>query len=273
MEDTKECYHDYRIAIPAYYQDVFSHFYFASNKSKEFITKTFLPSYQTILIFSFGAVPFLQSQDRTKLPVERSMVLGPVKRAFNYTLPPGAEILVVNFIDDAFYRFFGNASISEHVPMDPNQLLPEDCFERLSDQLRRLSDTTKRVNAILDFCNPYLLQRDKIAAELCGFKRKSFDPIKAVASANNQSERNIQLHQKKFFGYSAKEFSRYQRFLKAIRLLDELATIGRKVNWFEVIAECGYYDQSQLVNDFKHYINISPTKYLKFQKDICNPVS
>jgi AraC-like DNA-binding protein len=43
------------------------------------------------------------------------------------------------------------------------------------------------------------------------------------------------------------------------------------MDWFEVINECGYYDQSQLIHDFKHYINLSPAKYLKFQQDICNP--
>ncbi|MFZ0596955.1 MAG: AraC family transcriptional regulator [Flavobacterium sp.] len=32
--------------------------------------------------------------------------------------------------------------------------------------------------------------------------------------------------------------------------------------------QCGYYDQSQLIHDFKYYMNISPTKFLKFQNDI-----
>lgn len=48
-----------------------------------------------------------------------------------------------------------------------------------------------------------------------------------------------------------------------------MASTSKKIDWFEIINKCGYYDQSQLIHDFKHYLNISPTKYVKFQQDIC----
>ena len=73
--------------------------------------------------------------------------------------------------------------------------------------------------------------------------------------------------------YSAKEYNRYERFIKAIALIQNIAYTNSKIDWFEIVAECAYYDQSQLINDFKHYINLSPTKYLKFHQDICNSKS
>ena len=101
----------------------------------------------------------------------------------------------------------------------------------------------------------------------------ALNPIKSIASQNNQTERNTQLIHQKHFGYSAKEYNRYIRFINAIALLDKIAFSNSKIDWFDVIVECGYYDQSQLIKDFKHFINLSPTKYLKFQQDICNPKS
>lgn len=63
---------------------------------------------------------------------------------------------------------------------------------------------------------------------------------------------------------------RYERFLKAIKIIEETNFDSSKVDWFEIIEQCGYYDQSQLIRDFNHYLNLSPLKYLKFQDIICN---
>ena len=266
-------YNNYRIPIPVAFEEVFTHFYFAENKTNTTITKTLLPSYQTILIFNFGAKPYLHSKQNTRIEVDKFLMIGPIKQAFDYSLPPNTEILTVNFKDDAFYRFFGNAVIAEHLPMNPEDLVNENCFSLLWYELSKMSDTNDRVRHILKFSEPYLVSRNKIAQQLANFKQQSLNPIKFVASQNSQTERNTQLNQKKHFGYSVKEHNRYERFLKAIEHIQNLASSTSKIDWFEIVSACGYYDQSQLIKDFKYFINLSPTKYLKFQQDICNPIT
>jgi len=269
MSEQHSGYHDYRMAVPTAFEQVFSHFYFAENRSARSITKTLLPSYQTILIFNFGTKISLQSAQNMQISMDKCIVLGPIKRAFDYSMPTGAEMLVVNFKDDAFYRFFGNAAIAEHLPIDPDGLLQQDCFIGLWKTLDTLTDNTERITNILRFCEPYLQHRNKIAEQLASFDSQLQSPIKAVSTMNNQTERNTQLNYKKHFGYTAKEFNRYSRFLKAVRMIPELLKRNSKPDWFELINACGYYDQSQLIRDFKHYTNLSPTRYLKFQRDIC----
>ena len=266
-------YTQYRLAVDKQYEAIFSHFYFAENRSEATIVKTLVPSYQVILIFNFGAKAFLCSPQGAKVEVDRCLVIGPVKKAFDYALPATPQILVANFKDDAFYRFFGTAAIAEHLPINPDELLNENCFTLLWNELNAIPDINDRVKHILKFCDPYLQRRDSIAEQLANFKEQTQNPIKSIASQNSLSERNIQLHHKKHFGYSAKEINRYQRFLKAVKLLQDEAVKGSKVDWFEVIETCGYYDQSQLIHDFKHFINLNPARYLKFQQDICNPRS
>jgi AraC-like DNA-binding protein len=271
MTGNEEQYSNFKIAVPIDYEDVFSHFYFAENTTAETITKTLLPSYQTILIFNFGTTTILYSNQKTEIEINKCLILGPIKQAFDYSLPPKSKILVANFKDDAFYRFFGNASVAEHLPINPDDLLDENCFTALWKELSKINDINHQVNYILDFCKPYLKQRNTIAEQLTNFNDGNLNAIKSIASQQNQTERNIQLNHKKHLGYSAKEINRYQRFLKAIELLQSIASTSAKIDWFEVINECGYYDQSQLIHDFKNYIKISPTKYLKFQQEICNP--
>ncbi len=273
MKEEDQYYTHYRIKIPPKYEEVFSHFYYAHNHSSETITKTLLPSYQTILIFCFNASSFLHSTAGIDIKVDNCLMIGPVKRAFNYSLLPDASILTVNFIDDAFYRFFGSSVMADHLPFDPDELLNEDCFNTLWGELNQISSVSEKVEHLLQFCDRYRLQRNKIAEQLSKFNDSYLNPIKSVALQNTQTERNIQINHKKHFGYSCKELSRYQRFLMAINILQENISSRTKTDWFQVIEQCGYYDQSQLIHDFRHYTHLSPTKYLKFQKEICNPIS
>jgi AraC-like DNA-binding protein len=269
--DHNEPYQNYRIAVPPAFEEVFSHFYYAENTSGEAVTKTLVPSYQTIMIFSFGVPVSFITQQNEEVAIDKCLVIGPIKRAFDYTLPPNAKMLVANFKGDAFFRFFGMAAITENFPVHPDELLNENCFTVLWTALSKINNTNDQVNILLDFCQPYLQQRNSIVGQITCFDDDNQSPIKAISAENNLSERAVQLNHKKYLGYSAKEISRYQRFLKAIQLIQTIATGTSKIDWFEIISECGYYDQSQLIHDFKHYLNLSPTKYLKFQQDICNP--
>ncbi|MEO8517205.1 MAG: AraC family transcriptional regulator [Flavobacterium sp.] len=258
-------YLNYRIPVPSEFNEVFTHFYFAENTTKNTLVKTLLPTFQTILAFSFGPEIILSSKQNTEIVVDKCLVLGPIKQAFNYTLQPGAQILVANFKDDAFYRFFGSVSL-EHIPFNPDELLTENCFTFLWHQTKSLATVEEKVTLILDFCKPYLKSRSEISTLLTNFNDEKQNPIKAISDISQLSERAIQYQHKKLFGFTSKEKIRYQRFLKTILYLQ---SNSGKINWFNVISECGYYDQSQLIHDFKHYINLSPNQYLKFQQDIC----
>ncbi len=271
MTANEKEYNSFRIPIPTMFEDVFSYFYVAKNNTGQSVTKILLPSYQTILIFCFGTNASLVTKQATKIEIGKCLVLGPIKQAFAYTLPDGAEILVANFKGDAFYRFFGNAVLSDHRPVHPDELLEENCFTDLWYELNKINKLSERVDYILEFCKPYLRERNTTSQKLTHFKDETFSPIKTIAKETVQSERTIQLKHKKYLGYSAKELNRYHKFLKAVELIQRIAENDTKMDWFEVINQCGYYDQSHLIHDFKHFINLSPKQFLKFQQEICFP--
>ncbi|WP_206683872.1 AraC family transcriptional regulator [Rufibacter sediminis] len=255
------------MAVPAEFEEVFTHFYISGNNTGETIHKTFLPSFQTMMVFSFGSEVSFRSDMGNRIQVGKCIILGPVKQSFGYEMPSGAEILVANFRDDAFYRFFGQLPSAGQTPIEPDGLHRGNCFTELWYLLKGI-DPDGRVPLILDFCRPYLKDRESAFGEIMPYRDASaaFNPIKVIAKATKQSERTIQLNHRKYLGYTAKEISRYRRFLKAVDLLqNDLA----RANWFEIIDACGYYDQSQLIHDFKHYLHLSPKQYLKFHQDVC----
>lgn len=271
MDVNNPNYTSFRIAVSNEFQEVFSHFYFAANHTEQSITRTLYPTYQTIMIFNFGSKASLVSQRDTKIEMDKCLILGPIKQAFEYTLPVGSEILVANFKNDAFYRFFGNAILSDYLPFNPDQLLDENCFTNVWHELNGIHSVWEKVDFILTFCKPYLKDRDSNFEPIANFSDEthSQNPIKAIAGEINKSERSVQLNYKKFFRYSSKDINRYHRFLKATELIQNSISDDSKPDWFEIISQCGYYDQSQLIHDFRHFINLTPNQFLKFQQDIC----
>ncbi|AZA80480.1 AraC family transcriptional regulator [Chryseobacterium lactis] len=272
MQDPQEEYHQYRIPVSVEFENVFTHFYFAENRSDHPVTKTLLPTFQTILLFCFGKAS-MSTREETIVDVDQCLFFGPVRQAFEYTLFPETSILVANFKEDAFFRFFGKIAYENHSVRHPDQLLAENCFTDLWHQLSEIGSVTEKVDHILEFSKPYLQQQDCTSQLLTRFENHHLDPVKTIAEQTHQTERNVQRKQKERFGYSVKEITRYNRFLQAIKIIENGMVKKNKINWFAIIDECGYYDQSQLIHDFKHFLHISPSQYVKFQQDICNPKS
>ncbi|HSF52914.1 MAG TPA: AraC family transcriptional regulator [Algoriphagus sp.] len=268
MNESKEKYNTQKIGIPPEYKDYFSHFYYAENNSSEIVTQTLLPSYQTILVFNFGEKAIIKLNNSAKISIEKFILLGPVKQAFEYSLPIHSQVLVVNFRKDAFYRLFGKAYGIARLPRNSNDLMFKDCFEPLWKSLNQLNNINERSHCILEFCKPHLIDRNKVAEKLANLDEKE-NSIESLANQLNQTKRNIQIHHKKLLGYTYKEFNRYQRFLKAIELIQNKIASTSQIDWFEILSECGYYDQSHFIRDFKHYLNISPSRYLKNGQNIC----
>lgn len=261
--------HEQRISVAEEFKNVFSHFYFTSNFTEKSIKKTLLPTFQMMMVFSFGTEVLLESDQNSQIQIDKCVVLGPVKQAITYVLPVGAEILVANFKDDAFYRFFGQA-VLYNFSLHPDELLKEDCFSSLWQDLKGINSTEKRVEFILEFCRPYLKIKDQTFSEIENLDtNSSLNLIKVLAKKNNQSERNIQLKFKKNFGFTAKEMARYQRFLKTFEFLQNQISEFKIIDWMQIVEQFGFYDQSQLIHDFQHYLNLSPTQFLKFQQEIC----
>lgn len=268
MQESHPEYHQLKIPVPQEFENVFTYFYYAENGSSGPVTKTLLPSYQTIMLFCFGDSAFMATQEKNTVEVHQCIILGPVRQTFEYTLPAGTSILVANFKDDAFYRFFGKAVVAVH-GIHPNEILHDNCFTELWQQISTFPSPEEKTAHILEFCRPYLQDQDEIIRLLSHFNDDALNPVKTIAEQTHRSERTIQQKQKEQLGYSSKEMIRYTRFLKAIRLIEKELEHQKKIEWFNIIDECGYYDQSQLIHDFKHFINLSPSQYLKFQSDIC----
>jgi AraC-like DNA-binding protein len=58
-------------------------------------------------------------------------------------------------------------------------------------------------------------------------------------------------------GVTPKSYLKIMRFQKAVRTIDAMPDL----DWGAVALECGFYDQSHFINDFKHFSGFTPEHY------------
>ena len=88
--------------------------------------------------------------------------------------------------------------------------------------------------------------------------------IRDVARDAGLSQRRfIQLFAREV-GMSPKLFCRVRRFRQALETVRQTTM----PNWAQVAVDCGYYDQSHLIHDFRFFSNLSPTEYVR-QRSEC----
>ena len=82
--------------------------------------------------------------------------------------------------------------------------------------------------------------------------------------------RDVGLSQRRFIqlfarevGMSPKLFCRVRRFRQALETVRQTTV----PNWSRVAADCGYYDQSHLIHDFRFFSSLSPTEYVRQRSD------
>jgi AraC-like DNA-binding protein len=257
---------------------IIGNFYcFNSSVTSETVVKHLSPNLEILLVFSFGTplrisfgnAPF------TDRHVEKSAVIGPLKKMLNYEISPGADVIVVNFRLNGFHRLF-NVAISEleaGAVIDPDTLIGTKAFSRLWDLLLVLKEPQERINEMILQAIPFIKPNSaQIGAFLKGeryFYDPKVNPAKAMASDARLTERMIQMKFKEHLGYSPKELIRFLRFKQVV--LNLIAQETDKIDIFEIIATQGYHDQSHLIKDFNHYLGTTPKKFFKSikQKSIC----
>lgn len=110
-----------------------------------------------------------------------------------------------------------------------------------------------------------LERHDAVRFALDTFGRADSDlAIRDVARDAGLSQRRfIQLFAREV-GMSPKLFCRVRRFRQALETVRQAAV----PNWAQVAVDCGYYDQSHLIHDFRFFSNLSPTEYVR-QRSEC----
>ncbi|UOQ77773.1 helix-turn-helix domain-containing protein [Hymenobacter sp. 5516J-16] len=235
------------------------------------MVRTLLPAFQVVLLFDLGpgraeVWPITSAALAPVYPLVGSGLLGPVKTAWQYRLAGGARVLAVTFTLAGFYRLFQIPVVALGPGLtDPDALVGHRCFTELWEQLRFCSGPAQLGSMLTAFCLPYLRAADASQAELLAHlpllaPGSHLNPLKVLAAASHRSERAVQLRFQKYLGFSAKEAARFLRFRLVLADLPHPGRHGATPDWGALLEHYGYYDQSHLVHDFRHFLQQPPSK-------------
>lgn len=97
-----------------------------------------------------------------------------------------------------------------------------------------------------------------VAAALAAFHRAPHAiRVEAVADAVGLSRKRLLERFRAAVGLTPKQFCRVRRFQQALAQ----AHRSEDVDWADVAASCGYYDQAHFIHDFRGFSGLTPTGY------------
>jgi AraC-like DNA-binding protein len=255
--------------------DIVKHFYTMQTTAVDLPVMHHLsPNYEMILVFNFGTPVKISFAGAPlgALQLEQVDVLGPLRKMLNYEMGPEADLLVVIFNLDGFYRLF-------QVPVDEldeeklhHQLITAG-YEELWQILHRTTLIEERIQILSDYILTSMHDAEDGARPLLQgadyFKDPLLQPAKAIAADADLSERSIQLRFKKYVGYSPKEMLRFLSFKQVINSIEN--NPATEIDWYDLIHDFGYHDQSHLIKDFHHFLGTTPEVFIKqiARKEFC----
>jgi len=92
--------------------------------------------------------------------------------------------------------------------------------------------------------------------------------LKEVADNAGYSQKHIIKIFKENVGIAPKEFLKIIRFQKAIEEIEQ----HKEVNWASLAFDCGFYDQSHFIANFKTFSGFTPAEYVKQRGEFLNYV-
>lgn len=242
------------------------HFFYYAGYIPEHSVDRFLPDGDVQIIFDLTNYPkYIYDNNSLKQIQSCQKVWISGFRTEPITIPSGkeSEMLIVQFKKGKAFPFLiepmhnlTNFVVDAELVLCPEilsireQLLDADSpllkFQVLEKHLLNIYLNKLEENPFVDFSISKILA----SPNQCS--------IKAISDKAGYSQKHIIKLFKESVGVTPKEFLKIIRFQKAIQLIELQASI----DWTAVAYDCGFYDQSHFIADFKTFSAFTPTEYI-----------
>jgi len=81
--------------------------------------------------------------------------------------------------------------------------------------------------------------------------------VAAITESVGLSAKRFIEHFKGAVGVTPKQYCRIRRFQQVLAAAEQ----GKRVEWTRIAADCGYFDQSHFIHDFRRFSGLTPTAY------------
>ena len=232
------------------------------------------PSGFCSIVFNCGDSYYLQNKKYERLQVPKQFVSG--QSIYSYKLFLNGNISVAGIVfKPAGLATLFNMPVYEYTEerIDLNLVFKPAVVENIATQLKLLKEPKEKARLL----DTFLLEQyhynkpqpDFIdeAANLI-VKKNGMLNINELLENVYMSRRNFERHFFKKVGLSPKYYARIRRMSHLMLLI----TGRKKVDWTDVLNECGFYDQSHFIKDFIEFTGRTPQQYLAENQELIHHV-
>lgn len=230
----------------------------------------FLPNGDTEILIDFHDAPqYIYDNESLKEIQACHHVWASGLRTEPITIPAGnkSEMMVISFKKGMAASFFPfpMEEIADSV-VDAGLVWGVD-FGHLRERLLATGDIDLRFKMVEDFLLGEFQQNLHIdpCIEFAVSEMTLRPDALSIARMNEQigySQKHFTAMFRRHVGVTPKSYLKIMRFQKAVRTIDSTD----EIDWGNIALECGFYDQSHFINDFKHFAGFTPEHYARIHK-------
>lgn len=265
----------YQFHIPRFPLDQFVEgFVYFSDVSMSHNFDRFLPNGDTEILIDFHDTPqFIYDNSSLKEIQACHHIWASGLRTEPITIPAGnkSEMMVISFKKGMAASFFPfpMEEIADSV-VDADLVWGTD-FGELRERLLATKDVSLRFQIVEDFLiSEFRSQMEVNACVAFAIGEMTYRPdVINIARMNEKigySNKHFAEMFRRQVGVTPKSYLKIMRFQKAVRTIDAATNI----DWGQISLECGFYDQSHFINDFKHFSGFTPEQYAKIHTNYQN---
>lgn len=177
----------------------------------------------------------------------------------------GVEMFVITIKNAFAYPIFHRPMAGYTNAVVQGEELFEDDINQLWEELKQTKEFSQRVDLIKHFFKNQIQWDEKTLQwlELIeGLDKRYVEniAIEQLVEEVGLSQKSLIQQFRKLIGITPKEFVQLKRFQKFIGLLSDGADISSLTS---LAFECGYFDQSHCIREFRKFTGTTPTDYLK----------
>jgi AraC-like DNA-binding protein len=207
-------------------------------------------------------------QDRAPL----GFVAGMMSRTHRVEVVQPVRTVAVRFLPGAARAFFdlplqllqdGHPALAELWPRDEAEALAAALWEREPAVTAQLATIERALLARLQAVECAGADRLARAAVAAIERAGGAVRIEELARTLGVSRQHLALQFRERVGLNAKTFAMVCRFRSASAALRALPDGSREIDWAGLAGQCGYYDQSHLIHEFRLFTDETPAAFAR----------
>jgi AraC-like DNA-binding protein len=271
-EHTQAIYKLYTPALPL--SNFITHFTYYKNHTPNHSIDRFLPNGNIEIVIDLTETPKFIYDNISLVEIQacNKLWISGIRNKY-ITIPSGqnSEMFVINFRKGMVYPFLGLPLCEITDKVIDGDLILKKIFLQLREQLQACNTISAKfylaekilttqfelsVNPIIEYSINRILAAPEIVV------------IKNIAAKSGYSSKHLIHLFENNVGVSPKSFLRIIRFQKSIREIE----LKGSTNFSSLALDCGYYDQSHFIADFKSFSGFTPVEYVKKKEGYLNYV-